>query len=707
MSGAVFLSYASQDAAAARRICDALRAADVEVWFDQSELVGGDAWDQKIRKQIRECALLIPVISQTTQGRREAYFRLEWKLADERTHLMAKGTPFLLPVTIDETSDRDALVPDSFLAVQWTKAPGGELPAAFGARLKRLLGGGIVGRGLLTPPRGGETARSGDPALQAMARSPRWVKPVLVTSAVMVVAGLGYTLKRTLGRPASGAVSQNAPTAIGSPPVLSEARQFAQKADALANRNGVTTEQLAAAAELCDRALALDATDGTVWATASIVDTMHVFTGFDHSEARRQKALRKAARAMALAPGSVEARWANAYALGYAGTPAMRVAAITIAAGLVKERPDDRRLQIGYGTLLREARHYDEAAEVLERAGDDLSAGWNYFSAGRMADARRMADRVLAQGPASGGALLKAFVESIGFEDAAAGAAAVELFTPTDLLEADPFRATLVLAFYQRDPERMLRLVAAFPQDFLFVNGSAEPKRYYSGLAHEMAGRPEAARAEWSLALQQVNQRLAAQPNDPDMLATQALLQACLGEREAAVRTLALFDGVASASDNSDREQRILLRLGRNDEALARLETDLRAKKPGWRFEHFEARFDPRWEALRSDPRLPALLRETRWPEAKPFDDPQPVAAPAADEKSVAVLAFDNLSDDRANEYFSDGISEELLTVLQKIPGLRVAARTSAFSFKGRNATAQEIGAKLGVANLVEGSVRR
>ena len=80
---------------------------------------------------------------------------------------------------------------------------------------------------------------------------------------------------------------------------------------------------------------------------------------------------------------------------------------------------------------------------------------------------------------------------------------------------------------------------------------------------------------------------------------------------------------------------------------------------------------------------------------------------PAASPKSVAVLAFANLSDDKGSEYFSDGISEELLTVLQKIPGLHVAAWTSAFSFKGKNATAQEIGQKLGVAHLVEGSVRK
>ena len=82
-------------------------------------------------------------------------------------------------------------------------------------------------------------------------------------------------------------------------------------------------------------------------------------------------------------------------------------------------------------------------------------------------------------------------------------------------------------------------------------------------------------------------------------------------------------------------------------------------------------------------------------------------AQSSPNEKSVAVLAFANLSDDKGSEYFSDGISEELLTVLQKIPGLHVAARTSAFSFKGKNATAQEIGQKLGVAYLVEGSVRK
>ena len=70
---AVFLSYASQDAEAARRIAEALRAVGVEVWFDQSELVGGDAWDHKIRRQIKECALLIPIISAATRQARDLW----------------------------------------------------------------------------------------------------------------------------------------------------------------------------------------------------------------------------------------------------------------------------------------------------------------------------------------------------------------------------------------------------------------------------------------------------------------------------------------------------------------------------------------------------------------------------------------------------------------------------------------------------------
>ena len=102
-AGSVFLSYASQDAAAAERICDALRAAGVQVWLDKSELRSGDAWDAQIKKRIHECALFIPVISAHTNARSEGYFRGEWNLAIRGRMNMAQGAAFLVPVVIDDS----------------------------------------------------------------------------------------------------------------------------------------------------------------------------------------------------------------------------------------------------------------------------------------------------------------------------------------------------------------------------------------------------------------------------------------------------------------------------------------------------------------------------------------------------------------------------------------------------------------------------
>ena len=138
-TGAVFLSYASEDALAAHAISEALAVQGIEVWFDQRELRGGDAWDEKIRRQIKTCALFMPVISVRAQARKEGYFRLEWKLAVERSYHMAEGVPFLAPVVIDETSQGAARVPAEFLRVQWMRLPGALPTPEFIREVKRLL----------------------------------------------------------------------------------------------------------------------------------------------------------------------------------------------------------------------------------------------------------------------------------------------------------------------------------------------------------------------------------------------------------------------------------------------------------------------------------------------------------------------------------------------------------------------------------------
>jgi len=197
-SRTVFLSYASQDEEAARRICQALRAAGADVWFDQNELGGGDAWDAKIRRQIKECALFVPMISANTQARAEGYFRREWKLAVERTHDMADHVAFLLPVVLDGTTDREAHVPEKFREVQWTRAHTTEAETAFAQRAIKLLGGVTPSasiRDKAAPCSEGKTAAQ--PIVSAStrpgqkARHPnRWLAAV----AVVLVFTLGTTL---------------------------------------------------------------------------------------------------------------------------------------------------------------------------------------------------------------------------------------------------------------------------------------------------------------------------------------------------------------------------------------------------------------------------------------------------------------------------------------------------------------------------------
>ncbi|MBS1994701.1 MAG: TIR domain-containing protein [Cyanobacteria bacterium SZAS LIN-2] len=182
-TGAVFLSYASEDAEAAQRIAEALKSAGIDAWFDRSELRGGEAWDRKIRQQIRDCGLFIPIISAQTQARQEGYFRLEWHLADLRTHLMGRQRPFIVPVCIDGTPERDADIPDSFVAVQWMRVTSDEATAAFARQVSGLLAGPSATVLVDPAPRPKPESQSSRPA-----RGPAAVVLIAVTVAALAAA---------------------------------------------------------------------------------------------------------------------------------------------------------------------------------------------------------------------------------------------------------------------------------------------------------------------------------------------------------------------------------------------------------------------------------------------------------------------------------------------------------------------------------------
>ena len=148
----VFISYASEDRPAVLLLREALAAAGLDVWYDANELGGGDAWDQKIRRQIRDCDYFMPVISATTERRKEGYFRREWRLAAERTMDMADDVMFLLPVTLDDTSEDGARVPEKFLTVQWLRVRGGQPTPALQALAARIATGDHAVPPLLEKP---------------------------------------------------------------------------------------------------------------------------------------------------------------------------------------------------------------------------------------------------------------------------------------------------------------------------------------------------------------------------------------------------------------------------------------------------------------------------------------------------------------------------------------------------------------------------
>lgn len=225
LSRAVFLSYASQDTDAARRICEALRAAAIEVWFDQSELRGGDAWDQKIRHQIRDCALFVPIISANTASRPEGYFRLEWGLADQRTQMIARNKTFIVPVCVDATPDAGADVPDSFLRVQWTRLPAGETPAAFGQRIATLLGMDAATtrqpHGAALPSSAGPPDNAAPPSRVVPApRRARVIAAIAVGAGVLAATIAFQPWRMMTGKSNPGRAAQEVPE--GAPPAAAE-----------------------------------------------------------------------------------------------------------------------------------------------------------------------------------------------------------------------------------------------------------------------------------------------------------------------------------------------------------------------------------------------------------------------------------------------------------------------------------------------------
>jgi tetratricopeptide (TPR) repeat protein len=629
-SRAVFLSYASQDAEAARGLCDAMRAAGVEVWFDQSELRGGDAWDQKIRRQIRECALFVPVISRHTQERLEGYYRLEWKLAVDRSHLMSEEKVFFVPVVIDDIPDAEAMVPARFRDVQWTRLPRGQNAAAFAGHVKQLLDA-TRASGSKAAMRGAADAQAADrgrPTTSvnstASLRRNRWG---LVLIGVAVIAALSITKPWQRANP----IGKSADLPPGAAGEQREARQFAESARR--HYQGIFTRaDLAQAEEFGKRAAQLDPTLALAWSVQAGANACYLMRGFVAGDAAQQRARDAqgfAQRALTIDRNETEALIALGQVAMFQNAPAQAEAFYRRVLAKEPENPFATRF---LSIVLRTTGRWAEAITLMQQAvkhhpRDTLThfdlavayaAGWNWPRAWDEADA------ALAVEPFPGALMLKVRLAFQWKGDVALMRQLLEQLDVTYRGEDDAVVWEMRCGLFERKPERVFEAAGRTARTYLEESYIfPAPKAWFTAHAYRLAGKSGLARQHWEIAAALLRERLNADPQNLDLRLKLAVTLAWMKDLDKARSELAGLEAAWRDQLNPDRAWDLAsfyAAAGDAATAVPLLRQALYAGSGVAPLTVMQLKLDPWWDDIRASPEFAALLQ-----------NPPPLPPPAKD----------------------------------------------------------------------------
>lgn len=622
MTQAIFLSYASQDADAARRICEALRAAGLEVWFDQSELRGGDAWDASIRKQIKECALFVPVISANTNAREEGYFRLEWKLAVDRSHLMAENKAFFVPVILGDTAEATATVPDAFRTRQWTRISTEDHAREFAERVVKVLAGsgvqaksGSMAKGHADGAPNDEFGARGDssnPGRDGKLGIGKWI----ALAAIALVIG------------AAAWVALNKPSAIPTPKTESAATQSTPEVKALVAQvealvrdpMTATRENYVLADELIQRVLKAEGNRAEHWMLAAHVSLRMIQMVYDRSDERRRTAAEQVERAQRLAPDAIQSKVLRMRLQCNSRSDAE---ALRLAEEILAKEPANRDALACSNYLARlqgrdaEADAFRARLKALE-GGDPLSMLFDtmaLYSRGMLFAAEKSYDELFALSPTRIVYYQGLNLRMYYFIDPN-GAVGFSTRIPEKFLSEDAIGAIVAeaLTMVGRGSDAVERL-KRIPRDYIAEFGFDLPKGLLTGLAYEAAGQRAAATLEWRGALTLVEKRLTADAGNLPLLVAKAQLQALLGMKAEALESLRLrVELGGKASPVSMRQSvRVLVRSGKTNEAINLILREWPEARFLWRGTLVtDLLHMPEYAALRTDKRITSLIEAHR-----------------------------------------------------------------------------------------------
>jgi TolB-like protein/Tfp pilus assembly protein PilF len=454
-----------------------------------------------------------------------------------------------------------------------------------------------------------------------------------------------------------------------------------------------------------ERAVQLDHNFAIAWARLSRADALLYFETDDTTPARRDAAKAALENAQKLEPNSSE----TLLALGYYQYLVLADygAAKTTFERVGKMLPGSSEVPSALGRVARRAGHWDEAIAYVEQAialdprNVELLFGvaWTYAQLRQFPAALKLYDRILDITPND--PVVMAFKAAIFQAQGNLQEAATFL---SEINEQVPSEETFVVKITQLRLERRLdeavRLLQARQAQFHFVSAYDKAcDQVLLALMQRLADDTAGAKVTAAQARNTLEQLYRDQPDSAFIPANLSQAYAVMGEKNSALteaeRTIILLPRAKDWVSGPGLEESLALVemiFGENSRAISTLTQLLQTAYNSWFYRTpitpALLRLDPIWDPLRGDPAFQKLCDEKI-------------------DKSIAVLPFENRSEDKGNDYFADGIQEEILTRLSKIADLKVISRTSTQQYKSAPGNLPEIARQLGVAHILEGSVQK